>query len=163
MGYSSNCSLAEGFSLGEKIYAQVTFIGMGLFGTIGIILTDWVWVIPYVFVYWYGIPGIVQRHINCPRCPHLYIYGDCLQFHPVLTKWSIKKRKTNPFSTSEKLIFYTIFILIPTYPTYWLFSNKIILSAFLICAVLWYSGQFIYFCKRCRLRECPFNSMKIWA
>ena len=41
---SINCSLAEGFSLWEKIYAQVSFIGMGFLGTIGIILTDWVWV-----------------------------------------------------------------------------------------------------------------------
>ena len=39
-----NCSLAEGFSLWEKIYAQVSFTGMGVIGTIGIILTDWVWV-----------------------------------------------------------------------------------------------------------------------
>ena len=59
---SINCSLAEGFSLWEKIYAQVSFIGIGLLGTIGIILTDWVWVIPYLLIYWYGIPGIVQRH-----------------------------------------------------------------------------------------------------
>ena len=79
-----NCSLAEGFSLWEKIYAQVSFIGMGVIGTIGIILTDWVWVIPYIFIYWYGIPGIIQRYLNCPRCPHLYEYGDCLQLPPVL-------------------------------------------------------------------------------
>jgi len=161
MKYSINCSLAEGFSLWEKIYAQVSFIGMGVIGTIGIILTDWVWVTPYVLIYWYGIPGIVQRHLNCPRCPHLYEYGDCLQLHPVLTKWFIKKRKTNPFSISEKLIFYSIFILIPTYPIYWLLSNKILLFAFLITAAMWYLGQFIYFCKRCRLRDCPFNRVKI--
>jgi hypothetical protein len=91
MKYSINCSLAEGFSLWEKIYAQVSFIGMGFLGTIGIILTDWVWVIPYVLIYWYGIPGIVQRHLTCPRCPHLYKYGDCLQLHPILTKWFIKR------------------------------------------------------------------------
>lgn len=124
------CSLAEGFSLWEKIYAQVSFIGMGVIGTIGVILTDWIWVIPYIFIYWHGTPGIIQRHINCPRCPHLYEYNDCLQFHPVLTKWFIKKRKTHPFSTSEKLIFFAIFILIPTYPIYWLLSNKILLFAF---------------------------------
>jgi hypothetical protein len=157
-----NCSLAEGFSLLEKVYAQVSFIGMGVIGTIGIILTDWVWAIPYIFIYWYGIPGIIQRHVNCPKCPHLYEYGDCLQFPPLLTKWFIKKRKTHPFSTSEKLIFYSIFILIPTYPIYWLLSDKILLFAFLIAAAMWYLGQLIYFCKRCRLRDCPFNRAKIW-
>ncbi len=120
-------------------------------------------VIPYIFVYWYGIPGIIQRHLNCPRCPHLYEYGDCLQFLPVLTKWFIKKRKTHPFSISEKIIFYSIFILIPTYPIYWLLSNRVLLFAFLIAAAMWYLGQFIYFCKRCRLKDCPFNRVKIWV
>ena len=158
-----NCSLAEGFSLWEKIYAQSSFIAMGVIGTIGIILTDWVWVIPYIFIYWYGIPGIIQRHTNCPRCPHLYEYGDCLQFPPVLTKWFIKKRKTHPFSNSEKLLFLSIFILIPTYPVYWLLPQKILLVAFLITAAMWYLGQFFYFCKRCRLKDCPFNRVKIWV
>jgi hypothetical protein len=163
MKYSINCSRAEGFSLWEKIYAQVSFIGIGLLGTIGIILTDWVWVIPYLLIYWYGIPGIVQRHLTCPRCPHLYKYGDCLQLPPVLTKWFIKKRKTNPFSTSEKVIFYSIFILIPTYPIYWLLSNKVLLFGFLITVAMWYLGQFFYFCKRCRVRDCPFNRVRIWG
>ena len=151
------CSLAEKFSRWEKIYAQTSFIAMGVLGTIGIILEDWIWIIPYVIVYWYGIPGIVMRHLNCPRCPHLYEYGDCLQAPPALSKWLVKKRKTTPYSAFEELLFYTIFIIIPTYPIYWLLSNSILLSAFLITASMWYLGQFLYFCKRCRVKECPFN------
>ena len=157
-----NCSLAEGFSLWEKIYAQVSFIAMGVLGTIGILLEDWIWVIPYIFIYWYAIPGIVMRHLNCPRCPHLYEYGDCLQAPVILTKWLIKKQKTTPHGLSEKLLFYMIFILIPVYPVYWLLSNKILLTAFLITAGMWYSGQFLYFCRKCRVRSCPFNRVKIW-
>jgi hypothetical protein len=156
-----NCSLAEGFSLWEKIYAQFSFIAMGVLGTIGIILENWIWVIPYVFFYWYGVPGIVMRHLVCPRCPHLYKYGDCLQASLIITKWLIKKRKTTPFSASEKFLFCMIFILIPAYPIYWLLSNKILLIAFLVTAGMWYLGQFLYFCKRCRVYDCPFNRVAL--
>lgn len=157
MKIKGQCSLAGKFSLWEKIYAQSSFLTMGIIGTVGIILEDWVWVIPYLIIYWYGILGIVMRHLNCPRCPHLHEYGDCLQAPPALSKWLVKKRKTTPYSATEKFLFYTIFILIPTYPIFWLLSNPILLSIFLIAASMWYLGQCLYFCKRCRVKECPFN------
>ena len=154
------CSLAETFSLREKLYAQSSFIAMSILGTIGIILEDWMWAIPYVVICWYGVPGIIMRHLVCPRCPHLYEYGDCLQAPVFITKWLIKKRKTHPFNLFEKFLFYLIFIVIPIYPIYWLLPNKLLLIVFLICAVMWYAGQFLYFCKRCRVKDCPFNMAK---
>ena len=155
------CELAEGFSLWEKIYAQFSFIAMGVLGTIGILLEDWIWVIPYVFIYWYGIPGIIMRHLNCPRGPHLHEFGDCLQAPVIITKWLVKKKKTTPYSPFEKLLFLTIFILIPVYPIYWLLSNMILLFAFLATTGMWYLGQFLYFCKRCRASGCPFNRVPL--
>ena len=161
MNDNIKCELAEGFSLWEKIYAQFSFIAMGVIGTVGILLEDWIWVIPYVFIYWYGIPGIIMRHLNCPRCPHLHEFGDCLQAPVFMTKWLVKKKKTTPFSLLEKFLFYTIFILIPIYPIYWLLSNKILLIAFLATAGMWYVGQLLYFCKRCRVSDCPFNRVPL--
>ena len=155
------CSLSGRFKLWEKIYAQFSFIAMSVIGTIGIAVVDWRWMLPYILINWYGIPGIIMRHLNCPRCPHLHEYGDCLQAPPGLSKWLIKTRKTSPFSASEKLLFYMIFILIPAYPIYWLFSNKVLLILFVLMAGLWYSGQFLYFCKRCRVYDCPLNQVKL--
>ena len=40
MNKKNKCSLAEGFSLWEKIYAQFSFITMGVIGTVGIALAD---------------------------------------------------------------------------------------------------------------------------
>ena len=161
MNEEIKCSLAEGFSLWEKIYAQFSFITMGVIGTVGIVLADWPWSLPYIVIIWYGVPGIIMRHLTCPRCPHLYKYGDCLQLTPKVTKWLIKKQKTTPFSALEKLLFYMIFILVPTYPIYWLISNKILLIVFLLMVGMWYSGQFLYFCKRCRVYDCPFNRVTL--
>jgi hypothetical protein len=149
--------LADGFELWEKIYALSSFIAMGIMGTVGIVLVDWRWVLPYLFICGYGVPGVVMRHLVCPRCQHLHLYNDCLRFPSKITMWLVKKRKTTAFNTFEKFLFYMIFILIPTFPIYWLLSNPLLLSAFLITASMWYSGQLLYFCKRCRVNECPFN------
>lgn len=161
MKNKSDCTIANGFKLWEKIYAQFSFVALGIIGTVGILLVDWRWVLPYLLIYVYGILGIVMRHLTCPRCPHLHVYNDCLQFPAKISRWLVKEKKTSPFSTLEKLLFYTILFLIPTYPIYWLISNKKLLILFLLLVVMWYSGQFLYFCKRCRVYDCPFNRVTV--
>ena len=96
------CHLSNGFSLREKLYAQFSFFVMGIVGMIGIAREDWRWLVPYLVVFGYGVPGIVMRHLTCPRCPHLFVYGDCLQFPPTWAKWLVKQRKTTPFSAIER-------------------------------------------------------------
>ncbi len=157
MKESPESRLACDFRLWEKFYAQFTFLAMGVIGTAGILLQDWIWTAPYLVIYWYGIPGIVMRHLNCPRCPHLHEYGDCLQAPASLARFLVKKRKSHPYSGLEKALFYSIFLLIPVYPIYWLRSDLLLLVPFLLTAALWYLGQFLYFCRRCRVRDCPFN------
>ena len=157
MNRERECTLAEGFSFWEKAWAQASFLVMGIVGTVGIVIEDWPWVFPYIVIYWYGIPGIVMRHLVCPRCPHLHVYGDCLQAPASLTRWLVKKRKATPLSNLEKSLFYGVFILIPIYPLFWLVSHIGLLVAFVIAAGAWYSGQFLHFCRRCRVYSCPFN------
>jgi hypothetical protein len=157
MARRGRCSLAEGFSPLEKAYAQVSFLVMGIAGTAGIVIADWPWVVPYLAIYWYGVPGIVMRYLVCPRCPHLHEFGDCLQAPVAVTKWLSQSRKTSPLSAAQQFLFYAIFLLIPTYPIFWLLSTPVLLIPFLIGASMWYSGQFVYFCKRCRVYDCPFN------
>ncbi|MBT8350720.1 MAG: hypothetical protein KJO26_05750 [Deltaproteobacteria bacterium] len=162
MSNKQQCALAEGFSIWEKLWAQLSFFGIGIIGTIAITQYNWKWVIPYVIIYWYGIPGIIMRHLNCPRCPHLHEFGDCLQVPVFFTKWIIKNvdRKFTPFTPIETFLFYLIFITIPIYPIYFLASNIVLLIAFLVCVAMWYGGQLFYFCKACRVKECPFNRVR---
>ena len=44
------CTLADGMNLWENIYAQFSFIALGLIGTVGIVLVDWRWVLPYLII-----------------------------------------------------------------------------------------------------------------
>ena len=149
--------LACDFSLNEQIYAQVTFHGWWISGFMGIVLQNWIWAILYLLIVGYGILGIVQRHLNCPRCPHLHEYDSCLQFPPNISKLLIKEKKNTPFSLNEKILFLLIFILITVFPVYWLRNNSIALAGFILFGSMWYAGQFLYFCKRCRIPSCPFN------
>lgn len=157
MNQDRKCHLAEGFSLGEKIWAQVSFNIMGIVGTVGIVLADWPWVIPYIAIYWYGIPRVVMRHLACPRCPHLHVYRDCLQFPPAITRWLVKKPTTRPFNLREKFLFLLIMLGVPLYPLYWLTGRPVLLAVFLACALAWYGGQLLHFCHHCRVDSCPFN------
>ncbi len=158
---TQRCNLAKGFSICEKAWAQLTFLGMGIIGMTGIVLYDWKLMIPYVIVYFYGIFGVIVRHTNCPRCPHFHVYGDCLQAPVFLIKWILKgvDRKYTPFSGLEKFLFFLIFITIPVYPIYFLVAvaNTSLMVSYFICAAMWYGGQFFYFCKSCRVKQCPFN------
>jgi len=155
------CKLAEGFSVREKAWAQLSFWIMGIAGTTAIVLSDWPWVFPYMVIYWYGVPGVIMRHLNCPRCPHLHVYGDCLQAPASVARWLIKKRKATPFSSFEKSLFLAIFLLIPTYPLFWLVSHTGLLVAFVVGAGAWYSGQLLHFCRQCRVYGCPFNRVPL--
>lgn len=157
----AECKLAEGFSLWKKLYVQLSFNIMGIIGVVGIALADWRWLLPYVVLYGYGIPGIVMRHLPCPRCPHLYTYGDCLQFPPTLAKRLVKQRKAHPLSKGEMGMFYFIFLLLPPYQLYWLRSQPMLLTIFVLAVAIWYLGQGVYFCKHCRVASCPFNRTQL--
>ncbi len=155
------CRYANRFSFWEKLWAQGSFFVMQIVGTAGIARADWHWLVPYLAVAWYGMPGLIMRHVICPRCPHLYVYGDCLQFPPKWTKWLIKERKNTPLSTVEKATFWLVALAIPLYPLYWLSSQPVLLAVFVASAIMWFSGQLLYFCKRCRVRKCPFNRVPV--
>lgn len=152
-----DCRFAEGFTWREKLYAQSSFLAMGIIGTIGIVRVDWIWVLPYVVIFWYGVPGVIMRHLACPRCPHLHVYGDCVQFPAAITKRLVKNRRNTPFNPLERILFYAILFLVPVYPLYWLSGQVYLLVPFVIAAVMWYLGQWLHFCRHCRVQQCPFN------
>lgn len=161
MNQPGQCTLADAFSFWQKAYAQVTFFTFTIAASIGIARADWPWLIPYALVCWYGVPGIVMRHLSCPRCAHLHRYGDCLQLPARWAAWLVKAPKATPFSRTEWWAFHFIFAFLPLYPIYWLLGQPVLLAVFAASAVLWYLGQWLYFCKRCRVDACPYNRAPI--
>lgn len=155
----NHACLTTTFSLREKLWAQVSFLAMGVTGTLAIALAPlgelWIW--PYVALYWYGVPMVIMRHLACPRCAHLYVYDDCLQAPPRLTRFLVKARKDHPFTAAERVLFLAILLGLPLYPLPWLLHRPVWLALFLAAALAWYGGQLLNFCRRCRVQSCPFN------
>jgi hypothetical protein len=153
------CALATGFSLREKLYAQVTFQVTVLVGIIGIARADPVWVVPYLVLYGYLLPGVVMRHVLCSRCPHLHVYHDCLQFPPSWAKRLVKRRKATPLSVRERWVVAVVMAAFAAYRLFWLRSQPLLLVLFVISALSWYLGQRLSFCRRCRIMSCPLNQV----
>ena len=154
MDQAHGCTLADGFRLWEKLYAQITFFTFTIAGSVGLLRTDWRLAIPYLVVFGYGVPGIVMRHLSCP---HLFRHGDCLQFPARWARWLVKQPRAAPFSTSERRLFWFVFLFLPLYPVYWLLPQPVVLAVFGVAAAMSYLGQWLYFCTRCRVKSCPFN------
>lgn len=152
-----NCRLAGGFGKGDKIFAQVTFNAFWIIGFAAIWPESAWWAIAYAAVVAYGIFGIVMRHLVCPRCPHLYIYGDCLQAPPALTRWLVKKPTAVPLNLAQKALFLVVMLGIPLFPQYWLWGKPYHLAVFWVFCLAWYAAQVFHFCRYCRVSSCPFN------
>jgi hypothetical protein len=153
------CTLATGFSLREKLYAQATFQVTVLTGIIGIVRADPVWVVPYVVLYGYLLPGVVMRHLLCTRCPHLHVYYDCLQFPPSWARRLVKRRKATRLSVRERWLVAVVMVAFVVYPLLWLRSQPLLFAVFATSALSWYLGQRLSFCRRCRSTSCPFNQV----
>ena len=154
---AANCRYADGFTIWEKLYAQITFNVFCLTGLAAIALQDWRWALPYAVLYFGGVPFVIMRYLACPRCPHLWVYGDCVQLPSFLTKRLVKKRKTAPFNWFERTAFYAILGLLPLFPLPWLIGKPVMLTVFLVAAAGWYLGQWFHFCRHCRVQQCPWN------
>ena len=157
MESSKQHCLTEHFSIAEKLSAQISFNAMCVAGIIGIYMAASWWAVPYAIAYLYGIPMVIMRHLACPRCDHLHVYGDCLQLPSRLTMLFIRKKKNYPFTPIERFLFYLIMLFLPLYPLFWLRNDFVWLVVFLVSALWWYGGQLLRFCLRCRVASCPFN------
>ncbi len=160
MKRQNSCDLAQGFTIGEKLFAQITFNGFWITAFAAIWQSSVPWSLIYLGLVVYGVIGLVQRQLACPRCPHLYEYGDCLQAPPKLTKLIVKKPTTQPMNKAQRFLFVVVFVVITLFPQYWLVSLPGYFTAFWVFSGAWYLGQFLYFCKRCRVSSCPFCRAK---
>jgi hypothetical protein len=74
------CHLSKGFSLWEKLYAQLSFFAMLITGTAGIARSDWPWL--HLILLSPGMSWDRHAPSDLLRCPHLYVYGIAFNFPP---------------------------------------------------------------------------------
>ncbi|MDH3267893.1 MAG: hypothetical protein OEM46_03465 [Ignavibacteria bacterium] len=148
------------FSLGEKLYAQFTFHGGILVGAYGLFMESTALGISYLLYAYIGI-ALLMRYTVCPRCPHLLIANDCVQLHASITKKLISPNRKGPLNHYEKFLFIMVLYGILFLPVYWIASNTIILTLFLLL----YGGQLLglhlHFCTKCENKICIQNRNSI--
>lgn len=159
----NSCKLANGFSIGEKIFAQLTFNLFWIIGFIAIWQDNIYGALAYAAIVLFGIFGVVMRHLVCPRCPHLYKFGDCLQAPPALSKWLVKRPTSAPMNKGQQALFLVVFLAITFFPQYWLWGKPFYFALFWIFCGAWYAGQLWHFCKHCRVSSCPLNRTGVTA
>ena len=152
-----NCRLADGFSVGEKIFAQLTFNAYWITGCIAIWQDSVFWSLVYAAMVAVGIFGLIVRHLVCPRCPHLYKYNDCLQAPKSWVKAIVKQPTNAPMTKGQKTVGAIALLLISFFPLIWLWDKPYYLAIFLVLCGAWWAGQVYHFCKHCRVASCPFN------
>lgn len=148
-----NTNTISPFSLGEKLYAQITFHGGIITGAYGLFLNSTTLGIAYLLYAYIGII-LLMRYTVCPRCPHLLVANDCVQLHPKLTKKIICPNRKGPLNLYEKILFTMVLYGILILPIYWIASNIIILILFLLLYGGLLLGLHLHFCPNCENKIC---------
>jgi len=151
---NDNC--VSGFTLVEKLSAQLTFNGGILIGAYGLFLNSRILGIAYLLYSYVGILALM-RYTVCPRCPHIHVANDCVQLPPLLTKKIISAKRSGPLNVFEKIMFVMVLYGILVIPLYWIASNTIILILFLLVYGGFLLGLYFHLCVRCRNKVCIQN------
>ncbi len=153
---ANGCKSVCGFTLKEKMYAQLSFNGGVLIATYGLYLHSPVLAIAYFLYAYVGILLLI-RYTVCPRCPHLHVAGDCLQLHPSIVKKIISKNRNGHLNIYEKVLFVIVLYGILILPVYWISSNSVVLILFLLLYGGLLLSLHLYFCRKCRNVVCIQN------
>jgi hypothetical protein len=141
------------FSLKEKMFAQLTFHGGVLTGVFGLYLESPPLGVAYFLYAYIGILSLM-RYTVCPRCPHLHVVNDCVQLPAPLVKIIISSKREGPLSLFENVHFVAVLYGILVLPIYWLASNVMILTLFLLLYGGTILGLRLHFCPKCQNRVC---------
>lgn len=150
------CGSVRGFTLKEKLFAQISFNGGVIIGTYGLFQHDISLAVIYFLYAYIGI-FLVVRYTVCPRCPHLHGAGDCLQLKASLTRRIISKNRKGPLNLYEKILFVMVIYGILIFPVYWIASDLIVLILFLLFYGGSLLGLWLYFCRECQNQTCIQN------
>jgi hypothetical protein len=153
-----NVSLADRFSLVEKILMRIGFSGVLIIGACGIYLENITLGIIYTAFIIFG-QSVLLSYCLCSHCPYPNKYSDCLFVPARLIKKSYKFR-SGPMSILEKIGFIIMIVGVVVIPQYWLLKNYVILAIFWVFCLPTYAGLVFYECKRCRHFVCPFNRVR---
>jgi len=159
--HPQNCNqhvnLVQGFTLVQKILMRLGFFGFMIIGAYGVYLESMLWGLIYSGFVIFGIEFGLSYFL-CSHCPYPYKYSDCL-FAPFWVFTKQYKFRSAPMSILDKAVFILAMAGFIVIPQYWLFKNYTILILFWIFCLPTIASLPLFWCRRCRHFDCPFNSV----
>ena len=142
------------FSAVEKIFMQISFYILILFGIVGIAIESWIVGLIYLVFVMFSLQVLLLRMFCC-YCPYPYQYSTCL-FIPlrIFKKIQQKKEDMPLINRLAPLIAFGGMYLIPQY---WIIKNLFFFIGFWIFGFIVGLGLIIHFCGSCRHVQCPLN------
>ena len=144
------------FTLKEKVFAQFTYNSGVWVAAYGLYLNNARLGIGYLLCAYFGI-FLLVRYTICPRCPHLHAANDCVNLPAFFMKKIISKQRKGPLNTSEKCLFVTVLYGTLIFPVYWLSSNAVLMTAFIVLFGGHLLSLKLHFCKNCENKVCIQN------
>jgi hypothetical protein len=144
----------DSFSAVERIFMQISFYILLIFGLVGIAIENWIVGLIYLVFVIFSLQVLLLRMFCC-YCPYPYQYSTCL-FIPlrIFKKIEQKKEDMPLINRLAPLIAFGGMYLIPQY---WIIKNLFFFIGFWIFGVIVGLGLIFHFCGSCRHVQCPLN------
>jgi cell division protein FtsL len=148
------CNLT--FTTKEKVFAQFTYNAGVIVATYGLFLQNSALALTYFLFSYFGILMVVKYTV-CPRCQYLNIGNDCVQLPASVMKILISPNRKGTMNLFEKFLLPTVLLSTLILPIYWISSNILILTIFLVFFGGHLLGLYIHFCPNCENKVCVQN------
>ena len=145
----------DGFGRLEKVLMRIGFYGFVLIGAAGIFLQRPVFGMVYVAGAVAGLLWVVYG-LLCRYCPYPYHYSDCL-FFPYRWLAALKAPPAGRMGWLHQCGFTLVMLALLLVPQPWLMDDLQRLLLFWLLAGPTVAALPMYYCRRCRHRQCAFN------
>lgn len=134
------------------------FLPSFVVGGAGIFLINAWWLAPWALIV-FGYFGFVEIRVMCSHCPHYAEPGKSLQCWANYGSPRLWKYRPGPMSLTEKIVFFSGFVLIFGYPLVFLVIGLqwFLLAVYLLTMASFYLTLRRSYCSECMNFACPLN------
>ncbi len=151
----NECTVKDHFELHEKLLMRGGFGIIILLAFLAILRHEPSAAFVYLAAAMIGGLLVVYRFL-CVYCPYPYHFSDCL-FIPYQAIKGVAKKREGECDAIDKAGTLLVTLIIVVFPQYWLFMHPWMAITFWVVALAFLLVFPLYYCKRCRHRQCMAN------
>ena len=157
-----NCTVSKNlhchFTLRDLIHFLLIVSPSFLLGGAGIYHISGWWLIPWLIII-IGYFGFVEIRVMCSHCPHYAESEKSLKCWANYGSLKLWKYRPGPMTITEKIIFFSGFLVVWGYPVLFLIFNLqlFLLLVYLITTTGFFMTLKVFLCSQCMNFACPLN------